>query len=72
MIMICERCYSPVGEDEPVVRLAHIDRAHADGSVTWVHSYVHTTACAEPATPAHQRPDTGSWDSSRGVGGHRP
>ncbi len=35
MIMICERCFSPIEAGESMVRLAHIDQAHPDGSVTW-------------------------------------
>jgi hypothetical protein len=45
-----------------VVRYAHIDRAHPDGSITWNHSYVHTAGCALPR-PA---PQTGS----RSIGVH--
>jgi hypothetical protein len=65
MIMLCERCCAPIGDDEAVLRLAHVDRAHPDGSITWVHSYVHTAACVAP------RPDPGSWDPARGIGSRR-
>ena len=71
MIMLCERCCVPIADGEPVVRYAHIDRAHPDGSITWIHSYVHTTGCALPRPAAHQRPDTGEWDASRSIGVHR-
>ncbi len=71
MIMICERCYTPIGEGESLVRLAHIDHAHPDGSVTWAYAYVHLTACAAPRVADHGRPDTGTWDAARGIGGFR-
>jgi hypothetical protein len=71
MIMLCERCCTPIAEDEPVVRYAHINRARPDGSIEWIHSYVHTTACLALRVAAHERPDTGEWDSTRGIGVHR-
>ncbi|QJY49497.1 hypothetical protein [Pseudonocardia broussonetiae] len=71
MIMICERCFSPIGEGESMVRLAHIDQAHNDGSVDWTYAYVHLTACVTPRPAAHERPDTGAWDQARGIGGLR-
>jgi len=71
MIMICERCYAPVGNDEPVLRLAHIAHARADGDVQWRHSYVHTGTCAAPRTAPHRRPDPGEWNASRSVGWRR-
>jgi len=58
MTMLCERCCVPIADGEPVVRYAHIDRAHPDGSITWNHSYVHTAGCALP----QNAPQTGSWD----------
>lgn len=71
MTMICERCYAPIGEGESLVRLAHIDHAHADGSITWMYAYVHLTACVTPRPAPHERPNTGTWDSTRGIGGYR-
>ncbi len=71
MTMICERCYAPIGQGESLVRLAHIDQAHPDGSITWMYAYVHLTARATPRAVPHERPDTGSWDSARGIGGYR-
>lgn len=71
MTMICERCYTPIDEGESLVRLAHIDQAHPDGSVTWTYAYVHLTACVTPRPAPHERPDTGSWDTARGIGGFR-
>ena len=71
MIMICERCCNPVVEGESMVRLAHIDHAHADGSVTWAYAYVHLTVCATPRAADHERPDTGAWDAARGIGSYR-
>ncbi|NMH97053.1 hypothetical protein [Pseudonocardia acidicola] len=68
MILICERCFSPIAPGEDYVRLAHLERAYNDGSVEWIHSYVHTEVCgrrtAPPRSPG-ERPDTGSWDPSR-------
>ncbi|HEY0813257.1 MAG TPA: hypothetical protein VGE11_08230 [Pseudonocardia sp.] len=71
MIMLCERCCTPIAEGEPLVRYAHIDRANPDGSIDWMHSYVHTTACSPPRPATHERPDTGEWDATRGIGAHR-
>jgi hypothetical protein len=72
MIKLCERCYAPIVDDENVVSLAHIDHALPGGDIAWLHTYVHTSGCQEPRVPPHQRPDTGSWDSSRGIGSRRP
>lgn len=69
--MICERCYTPIDEGDSLVRFAHIDQAHPDGSVTWKYAYVHLTACVTLPPEAHERPDTGSWDAARGIGGYR-
>lgn len=69
--MLCERCFAPIGEGESLVRLAHIDHAHPDGSVTWAYAYVHLTACATPRPAPHERPDAGGWDAARGIGGFR-
>lgn len=71
MIMICERCCAPIADGEALVRFAHIDRAHPDGSISWLHTYVHTAACIRPRPAPHERPDQGTWDASRGIGGHR-
>jgi hypothetical protein len=75
MIKICERCYAPIDDDEPVARLAHIHEAYPDGSVTWHYSYAHAAAspfCAEDPTATAERPDTGDWDPTRGIGPRRP
>lgn len=72
MFMICERCYGPIGEGEPLVRLAHIDQALPDGNVSWVYAYLHQEPCTPPRPAPHQQPDTGSWDPARGIGGLRP
>lgn len=69
MIMICERCCGVVGEGESMVRLAHIDEAHPDGSISWVYSYLHVDGCAEPRVAPHRRPDTGTWDRAWGIPG---
>jgi hypothetical protein len=71
MIMLCERCFASIGTDEPVVRLAHIDRAHPDGSISWVHTYVHVTPCTARQPVPRERPDTGAWDPSRGIAARR-
>jgi len=71
MIMICERCYAPVADGDPVIRFAHIDHANPDGSISWIHSYVHTAGCALPQSAPHERPDTGEWDASRSIGVRR-
>ncbi|SHK29178.1 hypothetical protein SAMN05443637_104257 [Pseudonocardia thermophila] len=71
MIMLCERCCGQIGEAEPVVRLAHIDHAHPDGTITWRHSFLHAKGCEAPRPADHERPDFGSWDSARGIGGLR-
>lgn len=72
MITLCERCFAVVdADDEHVVSLAHIDDVRSDGAVTWNHTYVHTSGCAEPRVPAHQRPDTGTWDPGRGIRSRR-
>jgi hypothetical protein len=72
MIMLCERCYAPIDAGEPVVRLAHIDHARRDGSISWVHSFLHTTPCPGPQPAPHERPNTGAWNPARGIGSHRP
>lgn len=71
MIMLCERCCAPIGEGEPVLRLAHIAEALPDGSIRWTHSYVHTTGCVAERVADHERPDHGAWDPARGIGGLR-
>ena len=72
MIMLCERCFAPIDDGEPVVRLAHIDTAHQDGTISWVHSYLHTTRCPAPRPALHERPDPGAWDPARGIASRRP
>ena len=69
MIMICERCYAPIGDGEAVVRLAHVDETRPDGSVRWRYSYVHpagSVACGTTLPPEGKRPDTGAWNPARG------
>lgn len=69
MIKLCERCFAPIGPDEPLVRLAHIDHARRDGSIKWRHSFLHAGRCDDRLAPrpAHERPDTGDWDRRRGL-----
>lgn len=71
MIMLCERCCAPIGDGEPVVRLAHVDHARPDGTIAWTYAFVHTTACLAVRPAPHERPDTGAWDPARGIGGLR-
>ena len=74
MIMLCERCFAPIGDGESIVRLAHIDEALPGGSIRWVHSYLHTgsaTQCVAERSAPHERPDLGAWDPARGIGGRR-
>jgi hypothetical protein len=71
MIMICERCCAPITQGESLVRLAHVDQSHADGSVTWVYAFVHLDVCVAPRPARHERPNTAGWDASRGIRGHR-
>lgn len=71
MIMLCERCFAVIGDGEPVLRLAHIDHSDVEGTVTWVHTYVHTASCSPPQPAAHELPDTGAWDPARGIGSRR-
>ena len=54
-----------------MVRYAHIERALSDGSILWMHTYVHTARCLAPRPAPHERPDTGEWDATRGIGVHR-
>ncbi|WP_214366954.1 hypothetical protein [Pseudonocardia sp. H11422] len=67
MIMLCERCFAPIGDHENYVRLAHLDQARPDGTIDWIHTYVHTTACVDvaPLRSPDEDPDTGSWDATR-------
>ena len=69
MIRICERCYGQVDDRSPHLSLAHIDHALPDGSIVWRHSFVHTVTC-DPAGRGRSPidgPDTGTWDSRRGL-----
>lgn len=71
MIMLCERCCAPIVAGETMVRYAHIDQAHPDGNISWLHTYLHTAACTAPRVADHDRPDQGGWDASRGIGAQR-
>ena len=72
MIMLCERCFAPIDQGEPVVRLAHIDTAHPNGNISWAYSYLHTADCTTPRPAPHERPNIGAWDPSRGIASRRP
>lgn len=71
MIMLCERCFTPIDVGDVFVSLAHLDRADRLGNITWIYSYVHTTACVMPRLAPHERPDHGAWDPARGIGSWR-
>jgi hypothetical protein len=75
MIKICERCYAPIDDNEPVIRMAHVHEAYPDGSVTWHYAYTHAVAspsCTDGLADTGRRPDTGDWDPARGIGPSRP
>jgi hypothetical protein len=59
MIILCERCFAPVEEDEPMVR---------EGTAHGVYTYRHLGRCAVPRRPLHGRPNTGAWNPQRGIG----
>lgn len=71
MVMICERCFTPVDEDQAFVRFGHVDSADRLGNITFIYTYVHTTACVMPRLAPHERPDTGAWDPARGIRSRR-
>lgn len=71
MIMLCERCLTPIDDGEGFVPFAHLDGADLGGNLTWVHSFVHTAGCVLPRFAPHERPDTGAWDPARGIGSRR-
>lgn len=68
MITLCERCYTMIDPSEPMARRTHLERTDADGAAHWVYSYLHHNGCISPRPAAHQRPDTGDWDTRRGIG----
>ena len=54
MIMLCERCFAPIGDDEPVVRLF----GPADGGIRWGYRYQHlggSSRCVPPRLAPHGR-----------------
>lgn len=71
MIMLCERCYTPVDDGEAFVSLAQIVGADRRGNITWIHTHVHTAGCVMPRLAPHERPDTGAWDPARRIGSRR-
>lgn len=71
MIVLCEKCLTPIDADEAFVRFAHVDGADLVGNITWIHSYVHATACVMPRLAPHERPNTGAWNPERGIRSRR-
>jgi hypothetical protein len=63
VITLCERCFAPIGNDEPMVR-----DAHPQGAARRLYTYRHLGRCVALRHPSHPRPSTGSWDPRRGVG----
>lgn len=53
---LCERCWSPVLDNQRWVRLAHIEGSTLRGDIRWVDTFVHYWRAGgcdlEPATPA--------------------
>jgi hypothetical protein len=65
VILLCERCFAVIGDDEPVVRLF----SPADGGVRWGYRYQHlggSARCVLPRLVAHGRHEHES-DRSLGV-----
>ena len=72
MIMLCERCFAPIDGGSRWCGSRTSTPRTADGSISWVHSYLHTDGCAAPRPAPHERPDTGAWNPARGIGSRRP
>jgi hypothetical protein len=70
-IMLCDRCCTPIDDNEPVIRRAHNHHCDPDGTPRWVHSYLHRDGCVMPRPAPHQGPATGDWDAQRGIGPRR-
>jgi hypothetical protein len=70
VIILCERCFARIGDDEPVVRLI----GRADGGIRWGYRYQHPSGvaqCLPPRPAAHVRPDTDDLEAARGIAVHR-
>ena len=63
VIILCERCFGPIEENEPMVR-----DPRPRGPAQWVHTHRHLGPCAALRRPLHRRPNTGAWDPQRGIG----
>ena len=68
---LCERCFAPIDQHEPLVRMTHLRDTDPDGTLHRAHSYRHLYECMTPRPAPHQRPDTGDWDASRCIGKFR-
>jgi hypothetical protein len=68
VIMLCERCFAPISDDEPVVRLF----GPADGGVRWGYRYQHlggSSRCVPPPLVVRSRADP---DRRRDIAVRRP
>lgn len=63
VIILCERCFAPIEDDEPMVR-----DPRPEGTAYRVHTYRHLGRCGALRRPLHRRPNTGAWDPQRGIG----
>jgi hypothetical protein len=75
VIMLCERCLAPIGDDEPVVRLI----GRADGGIRWGYRYQHlggSPRCVLPRLVPQGRaepdPDRRQGRAARPTGLYRP
>jgi hypothetical protein len=68
VIILCERCFVPIGEDEPMVRDANSHGVDRNGIAHWAHTYRHLDRCTTVWHAPHERPNTGAWDPRRGIG----
>jgi hypothetical protein len=70
MIMLCERCFAPIADDEPVVRLF----SPADGGIRWGYRYQHlggSPRCVPPRLVPNGWSESGP-DRKQGIVARRP
>jgi hypothetical protein len=68
MIMLCERCFAPIADDEPVVRLF----GPADGGIRWGYQHLGgSPRCVPPRLVPHGRPEP-EPDRKQGIVARRP